>query len=195
MTTTSTHVASQATGGSIALNTLALTDLAGVTISDKKVSGGFNRTTITFAGYVQTIPDTGAASNQNLFTFPEALIQISSACGKLTFTTTSAIASTLNQTAGVWALGTANGNQALTTTEADIIPSTAWQSSTTINVAHASGTDTVGFLATPTNLNGSTTAKACILNLGITESNDIDADATVQIDGTVTIEWKAIKDI
>ena len=156
--------------------------------------GGSNVTTLTFTNYSLTVADTGTVGTIKVFDFPEGVIQISCATGSLTFTTTSTLASTLNaSSACVWSVGTATSTDgaALTSTEADIIPSTAFTSSATISVAN---TATRGTLAAPLNKDGGTTAVDAWLNVGVVTNTDIDADATLAVNGTIVIVWSNVVD-
>lgn len=159
--------------------------------------GGQNVTTLTFTNYSLTINDTtpiATGGSVKIFDFPEGVISILCATGSLTFTTTSTLASTLNASVtcswGVGTVATADG-ATLATTEQDIIPTTAWTSSATINVAN---TATRGTLAAPLNKDGGTTPVDAYLNVGVATATDIDADATVAVNGTIVIVWSNVVD-
>lgn len=151
--------------------------------------GPYRKTVLTLTATPMTIVDANVAGNVKIYDFPEGRIALLGCIASLAPTTTTAIASTLNAgVAGVWALGSvaAAADATLTSTEADMLPSTAWTSSTTINVAAATVT---GALAAAAQFNGTATAIDMYLNAAITTATDIDADATVTWTGTVTFHW------
>lgn len=158
--------------------------------------GAVNRSVLTLAALVQTIRDTTSPAQgggTKLFTFPEGRIYMIGATGSLTFTTTSILANTLNT--GVtcqWGLGTVTqANTTLATTEQNLLPVTAWTAGTTINVANAA---TTAALASPAVFDGTATAIAAFLNTAVAGATDIDADATVAINGTITLTWAYLGD-
>jgi len=181
-------VSTQATLGLQAANTLALESLTGVSISGTQVTGGIHLTKIKFSAYTPTITDALSYFGVKLFTFPLGEICFLAAGGSLTFTTTSTLSSTLNASVTcAWGLGSAAAsNVTLSSTMVNIVGSTAFTSSATINVAN---TATTGVLAVPINYNGTATACPCYFNIGIPTNTDIDGDATVEVNGEVTIAW------
>ena len=74
---------------------------------------------------------------------------------------------------------------------ADLLPSTAFTSSTVINVA---GTAVSAALAASAQFDGTTTAKDVYLNTAYATTTDVDADATQTISGTVNITWVQLGD-
>jgi hypothetical protein len=102
--------------------------------------------------------------------------------------TTSTIASTLNSgVTGAIGVGTATASATtLATTMQDIIPTTAFTSSATINVA---GTAVTAVLASPAVFDGTATAKDLYLNTAYATTGDVDADATQTISGTIVVTW------
>jgi len=177
--------------------------LSGVSIEE--IGDGPIRTTrFIFTAYVQSIYDTtgpdgagavAAASGVKLYTFPKGLIEPLGGASSLVITTTSAIASTLNSGVTVSVgFGTAQVSSAtLATTMQNFIPGSGasvanFTSSTTINVAPTawkgvSAQTVKGFV------DGTTTAAALYLNIGVPTATDIDADATVSITGEALINW------
>jgi hypothetical protein len=123
-----------------------------------------------------------------IFDFPAGRILVLGVTATLQQKTTSAIASTLNAGAtGAISLGTATAsNVSLTGTMVDLLPSTAFASSTTINVA---GTAVSAALAASAQFDGTTTAKDVYLNTAYATTAEVDADATQTISGTVVITW------
>lgn len=123
-----------------------------------------------------------------LFNFPLGRIAVHGTVATLAQKTTSAIASTLNSgVTGAIAIGTAAAtNVALTGAMVDLAPSTAFASSTTINVA---GTAVSPILAAAAQFDGTVTAKDVYLNTAYATTTDVDADATQTLTGTITITW------
>jgi hypothetical protein len=146
------------------------------------------KTTLTFANTPITVRDTEQGGGVKIYDFPAGRIAIIGATGSVGFTTTSALASTLN--AGVscrWGVGTVTqANATLATTEQNIIPVTTFSSSATINVAP---TTVPNALAASAQFDGTSTAVAAFLNVSVPLATDIDANATVVANGTVTITW------
>jgi hypothetical protein len=157
------------------------------------VAGPVNKVTIAFNAHEITVDDTplqGVATK--LLDFPLGIFRIKSAYGKLIFTTTSVIADTLNASKVLdWSVGTKAydlvANVALAGAHGDIIPVVAATSSATIDTAN---TATVGRGVSGMLLNGATTAADVYLNVSIPTAGDIDADATVGVTGTITIEFE-----
>jgi hypothetical protein len=136
-----------------------------------------------------TVRDTQQGGGIKFFDFAAGRILFLGAVAKdITITTTSAIASTLNSgVTGNWGVGTTTQASAtLATTEQNVIPVTAFTSSTTINVAPAA-VDSA--LATSFQLDGTGTAIDLFFNVAVAGATDIDADATVVINGTLILTW------
>lgn len=125
-----------------------------------------------------------------LYTFPEGRINVVGVTASLQQKTTSALASTLNASStGAIGLGTAAASATtLATTMVDLLPSTAFTSSATINVA---GTAVNAALAASAQFDGTSTAKKMYLNTAYATTTDVDADATQTISGTIrcTFDW------
>lgn len=128
-----------------------------------------------------------------LYTFPEGRLNVLGVTATLQQKTTSALASTLNASStGAIALGTAAAsNVSLTSTMVDLLPSTAFTSSATVNVA---GTAVSASLAAAAQFDGTTTAKAMYLNTAYATTTDVDADATQTISGTITVTYLYLGD-
>jgi hypothetical protein len=90
-------------------------------------------------------------------------------------------------------LGTAAASSTtLSTTMANFVPSTAFVSSATINVA---GTAVTGYKDEVTDdnvkvLDGSSSAKTLYLNTAYATTGNIDADATQTLTGTIVVVWQ-----
>lgn len=123
-----------------------------------------------------------------LYTFPEGRINVLGCTATLRQKTTSVLASTLNASStGAIGLGTATASATtLATTMVDLLPSTAFTSSATVNVA---GTAVSAALAAAAQFDGTTTAKAMYLNTAYATTTDVDADATQTISGTITLTF------
>lgn len=164
--------------------------------------GGFDtirKTTLTLTAMPMTITDALTYVGKKLYDMPEGRVKILSAIASLTFTTTSAIAGTLNS--GVtcsYGIGTAAASSAtLATTMQNIIPGSGetpktFTSSTTIDVAPATVS---AFLAAVSAaqlgaiVDGTGTAVDIYLNVAVPTNTDIDADATITVTGTITLHW------
>lgn len=161
-------------------------------------SDGTNVTSVfTFTAFPITIPDATAYVGTKIYDFPRGWIHIQSACSYLTFTTTSAIAGTLNSGVTVsYGFGTVTAsNVTLATTMINVLAGTGltvptFTSSTTINVASAAVTHAT--LGNPLPLNGSATALDLYFNIAVPTATDIDADATITCTGTLVVKWTNI---
>ncbi len=170
--------------------------------------GGRNilrKTQFTFAALPVAIADqttNGAWGGTQFFTFPVGRIVILGSICDLTFTTTTTLASTLNASVAnvEFGIGTAVAAAVLATTAMNILPGTGqttakFTSSATINVASAAVQSAL-VVSSTAQFDGTTTAIAAFLNIGVTAANnaDIDGDATVTVAGTATILWMSVGD-
>lgn len=154
-------------------------------------TGSFRHTRLTLASVAQVIPN-GASEyvGTKLFTFPEGRIYVVGSIFTLTPTTTTDLTTTITSaTSGAASFGSAIAtNASLTSTMVDFAPSTAYTSSTVINVAAAAFS---GVLASPAVFDGTGTAKDLYLNNSIAVNS---ADGTVTMSGTLDIVWVIIGD-
>lgn len=185
---TDLNVSTQATLGTQAQNTLSVESVTGLTVNAGPGSTAFSgvrRTKVTLSDLVVTIVNGTEYFGVKLFTFPLGSITVLNAGGSLTFTTTSALASTIASGATItWGLGTATAsNVTLSSTMVNIVAITTATSSTTINVVN---TATTGVLAVPINLNGTATANPCYFNVAVATGA---ADGTMDVNGTLWIDW------
>jgi len=159
----------------------------GVTVSEQG-NGVVQKSVFTFSSATITVRDTQQGNGVNIYNFPEGRIFILGATGSMNFTTTSVLASTLHASVSCrWGVGTVTqSNATLATTEQDLIPVTTFTSGATINVAN---TATSASLATAAQFDGTATAKKAFMNVSVPTGTDIDADAAVLMNGTVTITW------
>jgi hypothetical protein len=129
----------------------------------------------------------GSHGAQKIFTFPEGNVMVLGAVTDLAIarvgtglTTTSAVVSSL----GSVTVGTDNAT--LTSTEADIVPSTA------STLAAGAGV-TKGASTTAAVLNGTTTPAAVFLNFATPDAGSTATDA-LTVNGTVTISYLVLGD-
>lgn len=173
---------------------LAANSLAGIAIEEFGTPGGILRQSkITLTNFALSITDAAAHSGVKIATFPQCIHGLYGATASLTFTTTSALASTLNSGVTVqWGLGTATSSATtLATTMIDVLPGTGqtvptFAASTTINVPSATVTN---YLKAAAIFDGSGTAKDIFLNLAVGTGTDIDGDATLTVSGTIVLTW------
>ena len=150
--------------------------------------GAFNYTRLTLDNVPQAVVNGTEYQGTKIYTFPEGRILVLGVTATLRQKTTSALASTLNASStGAIALGTAAAsNVSLTSTMVNLLPSTAFTSSATINVA---GTAVSSALAASAQFDGTTTAIPVYLNTAYATTTDVDGDATQTISGTVNLIW------
>jgi hypothetical protein len=134
-----------------------------------------------------TMTDAGAAGCHGavqLYDFPACVVSFLGASSDLQIT---AGAGGITDTAAVvGAVGTATvgtGDATLTTTEADIIPSTA--ATLTGGVGDCDGQSTTALLAT---FDGTATAKDAFLNFAVPDAGST-ANDTLSVTGSVTVVW------
>ena len=175
-----------------------LESVTGLSKTDRG-NGVIQKTTLTLAAVPLAITDALAYSGKKLFTFPQGRIRVLDCVVNLAFTTTSAIAGTLNSGATVsLGIGSVTASSiTLATTMQNFMPGSGeavknFTSSTVINVAAAAVT---GFMAAVAAaqlaaiLDGTTTPVAVFLNLGVPTNTEIDADATLTVTGTIEFTW------
>lgn len=153
-------------------------------------SGATRRTVLTLTGLLQIIPN-GASEwvGTDIYDFPEGRILIIGVTASLAPTTTSTLATTVTTgTTGAIAIGTVTDDGTHSTTKVDLLPDTAYTSSTTINVAAAA---VKAALAASAQFDGTTTAKKAFLNNKIAVNS---ADGTITWAGTITITWTNLGD-
>lgn len=172
------------TGGGQA-GTLAA--VPGLSVAHKKV-GPLVVSTFTLNAVAQAVVNGTEYQSTKLFTFPACHLVVNNVFASIAETTTSAIASTLHSgVTGALSLGTAAAsNVSLTSTMVNMLSTTAFVTSTVINVAAAAST---GVLAAPATLDGSVTAKDMYLNTAYATTTDVAADATQTLTGTIIVAW------
>lgn len=157
-------------------------------------SGGFHKTVLTLTDLPCAMRDTEQGDGQAIYDFPAGRVARIGATSSIAFTTTSALASTLNtgSTCQYGVGSVTQSNDTLATTEQDFVQVTAFTSSTTVDVA-AAATAGVGLMVLAA-LNGTSTAIQAFLNLAVAGATDIDADATLTASGTITLCWTDLGD-
>lgn len=176
-----------------------VTTVAGIDVDECGNDGPVRQIKITLTNMPLTITDALAYASQKLYDWPTGRINVIDAVGNIAFTTTSAIASTLNSGATLsWGLGSAAAsNLTLATTMMNFLPGSGESvktvtSSTTINVAGSTGT---GFLAAVSAahlaaiVDGTSTAADLYLNVAVPTNTEIDADATVTVNATFYLTY------
>lgn len=155
--------------------------------------GPFCQTTLTLNNVPQTVVNGTEYQGTKIYDFPQGRILVMGVTATLQQKTTSVLASTLNASStGAISLGTVTASSTtLATTMVDLLPSTAFTSSATINVA---GTAVSAALAASAQFDGTSTAKDVYLNTAYATTADVDADATQTISGTIVITWTNLGD-
>ena len=165
----------------------------GVTATHIAIGKGYIQTTLKLDNVAQAIVNGTEYQGTKIYDFPECRMYVVGAVATLQQKTTSTLASTLNASStGAIGLGTATASATtLATTMQDIIPTTAFTSSATINVA---GTAVGAALAAAAFFDGTGTAKDLYLNTAFATTADVDGNATQTISGTVVITWSNLGD-
>jgi len=144
-----------------------------------------HQTVLTLTALSQTIVN-GASEwvGTEIYDFPEGRILVLGATMNIAPTTTSTLASTVTTgTTGAIAVGSVTDDGTHSTTKVDLVPDTAYTSSTTINVAAAAAK---AALAASAQFDGTTTAKKAFLNNKIATNS---ADGTIAWSGTIAFTW------
>lgn len=171
----------------------AVAPATGEIVTKQVQFGPFCQTTLTLNNVPQAVVNGTEYQGTKIYDFPQGRILVMGVTATLQQKTTSALASTLNASStGAISLGTATASATtLATTMVDLLPSTAFTSSATVNVA---GTAVSAALAASAQFDGTSTAKDVYLNTAYATTGDVDADATQTISGTVVITWCALGD-
>lgn len=156
--------------------------------------GPLCKTILTLDNVAQTVVNGTEYQGTKIYDFPAGRILVLGVTATLRQKTTSALASTLNASStGAIALGTATASSTtLASTMVDLLPSTAFTSSATVNVA---GTAVTAALAASAHFDGTATAKDVYLNTAYATTTDVDGNATQTISGTVVITWVQLGDL
>ncbi len=150
--------------------------------------GSLCKTTLTLYRVPQAIVNGTEYQATEIYDFEQGRMLMLGVIATLQQITTSTLSSTLNASStGAIALGTAAAsNTTLSSTMVDLLPSTAFTSSATINVA---GTAVSAALAASAQFDGTGTAKKMYLNTAYATTGDVDANATQTISGTIVFTW------
>jgi len=159
--------------------------IAGLSVVHKQV-GFLRQSVFTLDNVAQTVVNGTEYQGTKLYDFPEGRVLVLGVTARLQQKTTSALAGTLNASStGAVSLGTVTASATtLATTMVDLLPSTAFTSSATVNVA---GTAVGVALAASAQFDGTTTAKSMFLNSAFATTTDVDGDATITWSGTITV--------
>lgn len=155
--------------------------------------GPFCQTTLTLNNVPQAVVNGTEYQGTKIYDFPAGRISILGVTATLQQKTTSALASTLNASStGAISLGTVTASATtLASTMVNLLPSTAFTSSATVNVA---GTAVSNALAAAAQFDGTTTPVDVFLNTAYATTTDVDGNATQTISGTVVITWVQLGD-
>lgn len=167
--------------------------MASYVVATETGNGVINQSLLTLTAAPQTVVNGTEYQGDKIYTFPEGRILVLGVTASLAQTTTSILASTLNASStGAVALGTVvASNTTLSSTMVNLLPSTAFTSSATINVA---GTAVTAALAASAQFDGTATASAVFLNSAFATTTDVDADATMTWTGTIKLTWVNLGD-
>ena len=149
------------------------------------------KTVLTLAAVPQAIVNTTAEYASSLiYTFPEGRILLLGATARVAQTTTTTIATSISAGAtGAFALGDAVASAtSLTGAMVNMLPSTAYTSSTVINTEAAYF---AGALAASAQFDGTTTPKPVYFNTAIATGS---IDGAQTFNGTVTLTWVHLGD-
>ena len=165
-----------------------ITPSSGTIAIKREQIGPLSQLTLTLDNVQQTVVNGTEYQSTQLLTFPEGRLFVLGTTATLRQKTTSALASTLNASStGAISLGTAAASSTtLATTAVDLLPSTAFTSSATVNVA---GTAVSAALAAGAQFDGTSTAKKMYLNTAYATTTDVDGDATQTISGTIVVTY------
>lgn len=179
----------------------AINAATGLSVVEDKF-GHWTRSTFTLTAVAFTITDTLAYLGTKIYDFPEGIILLGGAVGRITMSVTSAN-TTLNDAAVVTVgVGTATAsNIALTSTMVNagltsLTMGTNPAASAAGIIRPVLGTATAASLTSlNTVVDGSGTAADLFLNFGVPTNTEIDGDATVTVTGTITVLWCNILDV
>lgn len=181
----------QTEADTVASGLVATGSPAGTGVSAAEFDGAMHRTVITLAGLVVTMTDAttaGSHGSQKVYDFPGGPIQVFGCSYNLT---TLAGAGGITDTAAlVGSLGSvalATDNATLTSTEADLVASTAG------TLSGGAGTLKKHGSAVATAFDGTTTPVDVFLNLAVPDAGS-SADDTITVSGTITIHWTNLGD-
>jgi len=151
--------------------------------------GGVHSTVLTLTNVPLLVRDTQQGNGVKIYTFPAGkLVRLGASLENVQIITTSDPATTLNASvAGQFGVGTTTqANATLATTEQDIVQVTAFTTSATQNAVPAA---VRAYGAPNLTVLDMTATRDIYFNIAIAGATDIDLDATVLINGVLTINW------
>jgi hypothetical protein len=152
-------------------------------------AGQLHQTTFTVSELSVTMTDAttaGSHGSQKIYDFPAGLIQILGCTTNLTVERVgTAIAADAAVVGSVGTVTTQTDNATLTTTEADIVPSTAC--TLTDGAGAMAGVSSAATMAAGV-WDGTSTAKDAYLNFAVPDA-DSSGDDALTVNGTVTLTW------
>lgn len=145
--------------------------------------GTVHQTVITLAAFQALVAGVGVGDvGSKIYDFPTGLISILGAVMDLTITASGGqISSTASVVASIGSV-TAAHDATLTSTEADIVPSTAY--TLVASVKHA-----VGLGVTPKIFDGTGTPASAYLNIAVPDADRSDTSENLSVSGTIKITW------
>lgn len=166
---------------------------ASASVAVSESAAGAMKTTLTLSGVSITMTDAttaGSHGSLKLYDFPQCnLLFLGGTCD---LTITAGVGGITDTAAVVGSIGTtavATDNATLTTTEADLIPST--DSTLTAGAGETKGkTVTAGVVV----FDGTTTAVDAYLNFAVPDAGST-ADDTLTVSGTITLVWSNLGDV
>jgi hypothetical protein len=166
----------------------AVAPATGEIVTEHAQFGPFCQTTLRLNNVPQAVVNGTEFQGTKIYDFPAGRISVLGVTATLQQKTTSVLASTLNASSiGAISLGTVTASATtLATTMVNLLPSTAFTSSATINVA---GTAVSAALAAAAQFDGTSTPVDVFLNTAFATTADVDGNATQTISGTVVMTW------
>lgn len=164
----------------------------GASVEASHRAGRVWSTTFTVAADVITITDAdtaGAHGSLELGTFPAGAVRFLGATTNVAITAATGIGATGAVVCAVGTTATATDNATLTTTEANIIPSTSVTLVASVGTFRGESTGTEG----ATTIDGTTTAAKLHLNFAVSAA-DATANSSLTCTGTVTVTWVNLGD-
>jgi hypothetical protein len=151
-------------------------------------NGVIHQTVLTLSEVAQAVVNGTEYQSTEIYNFPAGRILMLGVTASLAQKTTSVLASSLNASStGALAIGSAAASgTTLNSTMANLLPSTAFTSSATVNVA---GSAVGAALAASAHLDGTSSAIKAYLNTAFATTDNVDGDATQTLSGTVTLTW------
>lgn len=181
-----------AANGTVTTND-GLEDVTGLSAFNTTNDGIIHQTVFTLTDVAQAIVNGTEYQGTKLFTFPQGRINVLGVLCSMKQKTTTALDTTLNASStGAFSLGTVEAaSTTLATDKVDLLPSTEFTSSATVNVA---GSVFKNALAAAAQFDGTTTAIAMWMNSAFATTTDVDGNATQKFTGTITVTWVLLGD-